>query len=84
MGDNNDNIKNGQEAVNLAATLAKAFAGKSEGQILSTIISQAEQGKKDGTLTNEDLDNFYRAVAPFVDGFKRKKLAAVIAKLKAI
>lgn len=73
-----------QQAINLAATLAKAFAGKSEGQILSTIIAQAEQGKRDGTLTNADLDNFYSTLAPLLDGFKRKKLQQIIAKLKAI
>lgn len=73
-----------EQTVNLAATLAKAFGGKSEGQILQTIIAQAEQGKRDGTLTNADLDNFYNAVAPLVDGFKRKKLQQIIAKLKAI
>lgn len=73
-----------EKTVNLAATLAKAFNGKSEGQILQTIIEQAEQGKRDGTLTNADLDNFYATVAPMLDGFKRKKLQQIVAKLKAI
>jgi hypothetical protein len=69
-------------AVNMATMLAKAFAGKSEGQIWQTILAQAEQGKRDGTLTNADLDNFFAAVAPFVDGFKRKKLSQIIERLK--
>ena len=73
-----------RQAVNLAAAMAKAFAGKSEGQILATIIAQAEQGKRDGTLSNADLDNFYRTVAPLLDSFKGRKLQQVIAKLKAI
>jgi hypothetical protein len=73
-----------ENTINLAANIAKAFSGKSEGQIYSTIIAQAEQGKRDGTLTNADLDNFYNAVAPLVDGFKRKKLAQIIARLKEI
>ena len=77
-------VKSEQQAINLAATLAKAFAGKSEGQILSTIIAQAEQGKRDGTLTNADLDNFYNTLAPLLDGFKKRKLQQVIGKLKAI
>lgn len=73
-----------QSTVNLAAEIARAFGGKSEGQIWQTILKQAEQGKRDGTLTNADLDNFYSAVAPLVDGFKRQKLRQIIAKLKAI
>jgi hypothetical protein len=80
-GQNAGNVDN---TINLAQTLAKAFNGKSEGQILQTIIAQAEQGKRNGTLTNDDLDNFYKTLAPLLDGFKRKKLAQIIHKLKAL
>lgn len=78
---NNANV---EQTVNLAATMAKAFNGKSEAQIWQTILEQAEQGKRNGTLTNADLDNFYNALAPLVDGFKKQKLKSIIAKLKAI
>lgn len=70
--------------VELAKVLTKAMAGKNEGQILHTIISEAERGKREGTLTNADLDNFYSALSPFLDGFKRRKLKEVIARLKNI
>ena len=70
--------------VELAKVLTKAMAGKNEGQILHTIIAEAERGKREGTLTNADLDNFYNALAPFVDGFKRRKLKEVIIRLKGI
>jgi len=73
-----------EQTANLAAMIAKAFNGKSEKDIWLTILAQAEQGKRDGTLTNADLDNFYNTVAPLVDGFKRQKLKSVIAKLKEI
>lgn len=72
------------QTVNMATMLAKAFNGKSEGQILQTIIAQAEQGKRDGTLSNADLDNFYNTLAPLLDGYKRQKLAGIIRKLKSI
>ena len=70
--------------VELAKVLTKAMAGKNEGQILHTIISEAERGKREGTLTNADLDNFYSALSPFLDGFKRRKLKEVITRLKSI
>ena len=73
-----------KQAVDLAAALAKAFAGKSEGQIFSTIIAQAEEGKKKGTLTNEDIDNFYNAVSPMLDGIKRRRLQQIVSRLKKI
>lgn len=80
----NSGNANVNQTVNMAAMLAKAFEGKSEGQVLQTIIAQAEQGKRDGTLTNADLDNFYNTLAPLLDGFKRQKLKGIISKLKAI
>lgn len=71
-------------AVDMAKILAKAMNGKSENQLLRTIISEAERGKREGTLTNADLDNFYNALYPLLDGFKRKKLKEVITRLKNI
>lgn len=70
--------------VELAKALSRAMNGKSEGQLLRTIIAEAERGKREGTLTNADLDNFFNALSPILDGYKRKKLKEVIAKLKNI
>lgn len=71
-------------AVELAKLLTKAMSGKNEGQILQTIIAEAERGKREGTLTNADLDNFYNVLSPMLDGFKRRKLREVIIRLKNI
>ena len=73
-----------RQTVDMATMIAKAFNGKSEGQVLQTILAQAEEGKRNGTLTNADLDNFFNTVSPMLDGFKRKKLKEIIARLKAI
>lgn len=70
--------------VELAKAVTRAMNGKTEGQLLHTIIAEAERGKREGTLTNADLDNFYNALAPMVDGIKRRKLKEVITKLKNI
>ena len=82
--ENREQQPNPQYAANLAAEIAKAFYGKSQKDVWQTILAQAEQGKRDGTLTNEDLDNFYRTVYPLVDGVKRQKLKSIIAKLKQV
>lgn len=76
--------QNVEQTVNMATTLAKAFSGKSEKDVWQTILAQAEQGKRDGTLTNADLDNFYNVLSPMLDGFKRQRLKSIIAKLKTI
>ena len=80
----NQNSTELNNTVELAKVLSKAMTGKSERQILGTIISEAERGKREGTLTNADLDNFYNALSPLLDGFKRKKLKEVITRLKSI
>lgn len=80
----NQNTGELNNTVELAKVLSKAMNGKSERQILGTIIAEAERGKRDGTLTNADLDNFYTALSPLLDGFKKKKLKEVITRLKSI
>ena len=50
----------------------------------SSDLAEAERGKREGRLTNADLDNFYNTIYPMLDGIKRKKLKEVIAKLKNI
>ena len=67
-----------------AKTISKAMNGKSESQLLHTIIAEAERGKREGRLSNADLDNFYNTISPMVDGIKRKKLKEVITRLKNI
>ena len=73
-----------KQTTDMMTMIAKAFNGKSEAQIWQAILAQAEEGKRNGTLTNADIDNFYNTVAPMLDGFKRKKLKEVIARLKSI
>ena len=83
-GDNFNNVGDVNSAVEFAKTVSKAMNGKSQGQLLHTIIAEAERGKREGRLTNADLDNFYNTLSPMIDGAKRKKLKEVIAKLKNI
>jgi hypothetical protein len=70
--DLNDLIKN----------LAGKFDGKSENEILSAILKEAEKGRKAGTLKDEDIDRFASMLAPIIDDKKRKKLYSVVEKLK--
>ena len=78
------NVNDINSAVEFAKSISQSMNGKSEGQLLRSIIAEAERGKREGTLTNADLDNFYNMVSPMVDGFKRKKLKEVVTRLKNI
>ena len=70
------------DVADAAKKMARAFEGKGEGELLRAIYKEAESGRRAGTLTDAELDNFYAAVAPMLEGAKRKKLEAVIQKLK--
>lgn len=83
QGDKNDKQQL-NSTVDFANAVVKAMSGKSEGQLWKTIIAEAERGKREGRLSNADLENFYNMVSPMVDGAKRKKLKEIIAKLKNI
>ncbi|HIZ03362.1 MAG TPA: hypothetical protein H9727_03665 [Candidatus Borkfalkia avistercoris] len=72
----------GEDISDLAQRLTAAFAGKGEGDVLRAIYAEAEKSRRAGTLSDADLDNFYNALSPMLDGAKRKKLAFVIGRLK--
>ena len=51
---------------------------------MKAIYQEAEKNRKAGTLSDAELDNFYNTLSPMLDAQKRKKLAAVIKKLKGM
>ena len=59
-GDNKQSDPDG--VADMAKMMAKAFEGKGEADILRAIYKEAERGRKAGTLTESDLDNFYAAL----------------------
>ena len=72
------------KGVNLIKDVSAKMQGRSQNDIMRAIIEEAERGKRAGTLTNEDIDNFYNLMAPTLDGFKKQKLKSIIARLKRI
>ena len=41
-------------------------------------------GKNEGTLTNAEIDAFYKQISPMLDGAKRKKLQKIVERLKSM
>ena len=70
--------------VKLVKQVADSMKGKSSGEIMRAVIDEAERGKRAGTLTNADLDNFYQLMAPTLDGFRRRKLKSIVDRLKKL
>ncbi len=67
-----------------AKTLASSFQGKSERDLMKAIYERALEGKRNGTLTNEQIDAFYAQFAPMLDSAKKKKLKRVVEQLKSM
>ena len=64
--------------------MAAAYNGKSIAEMLRNILAEAEKSKRAGTLSNEEIENFYQTFSPMLDGIQRKKLRSIVDKLKAI
>ena len=63
---------------------AARYNGKNEAELLRDIFARAQAGKKDGTLTNEQIDAFYQQISPMLDSSKRKKLQKLLLQLKSM
>ena len=48
------------------------------------ILAEAEKSKRAGTLSNEEIEGFYQTFSPMLDGVQRKRLRAVVDRLKEI
>ena len=68
----------------LGKKLANAYNGKSNADMWRSILAEAEKSKRAGTLSNEEIDNFYQSFAPMLDNTQRNRLRAVVEKLKKI
>lgn len=61
---------------------ASAYEGKSADEVMSAILAEAEKGKKNGTLTDADVDKFALTVSPFLTDKQRKMLNVIVKKIR--
>lgn len=73
-----------QSAEDLTKKIASAYNGMSNMDVLKNILAEAEKSKRAGTLSNQEIENFYQSFAPMLNGFQRKKLREIVDKLKQI
>jgi len=52
--------------------------------ILITAVKEAQKGKRNGNLSNADIDNFARMLSPMLDDKKRAILKKIVEELKKI
>ncbi len=83
-GGKNNNQSEKEQFMKDAANAAARFQGKNEGDLVREIYARAAEGKKNGTLTNAEIDAFFRQISPMLDGAKRKRLEKLVEKLKEL
>lgn len=81
---NKSQTQQSASAEELTKKIAAAYDGKSNAAMLKSIIAEAEKSKRAGTLSNEEIENFYKSFAPMLDGFQRRTLRNVVDRLKEI
>ena len=73
----------GVDANELLQMLAGKYEGKSEDELLASIFAEAQKARKNGSLSDGDIDNFVRTVAPMLSPAQQKKLMKVAGYLKS-
>lgn len=68
----------------LVKDIAGKFDGKSNKELLLAIYKEAKKSKENGTLTNQEIDNFALILSPFLDEKQNKLLSKLILELKKI
>ena len=79
--------QNAQTAANaeeLAKRIARTYNGKSNASMLQNILAEAEKSKRAGTLSNAEIEAFYQSFAPMLDATQKRRLRAVVDRLKQI
>lgn len=67
-----------------AARAMAAVEGKGEGDVLREIVARAEKAKREGTLSNAEIDAFVSEISPVLDPPKRRQLLKIAEKLKRL
>lgn len=83
-GENTRDAQTAASAEELTRKIAAAYNGKSNMAMFQSILKEAEKSKRAGTLSNEEIETFYQSFAPMLDNVQRRRLRAVVDRLKSI
>lgn len=65
------------------SALASKYEGKNADEIMRAILKEAERGRKNGTLSDKDIDDFSNMISPMLTDGQRKTLDKVVKRLKS-
>lgn len=79
-----EDVANEGGAAQLTKAIAAAYNGKSGADIWLKILQEAESAKRAGTLSNEEIDEFFEQFSPMLNPAQRKQLKGIVERLKTI
>lgn len=71
-------------ASELTKKLASAWNGRNSREMLAEILAEAEKSKRQGTLTNAEIDEFYKQFSTFLSPSEKRTLETIVKKLKSL
>lgn len=71
-------------ASELTKKLASAWNGRNSREMLAEILAEAEKSKRQGTLTNAEIDEFYKQFSTFLSPSEKRALETIVKKLKSL
>ena len=66
----------------LITAFLSQYEGKSEDEIVAAIVEVAKRKRREGTLSDAELDGFAAMIRPSLDEKQKSKLDEVVAMLK--
>lgn len=78
----NQSVKLDKNKEKLIRNFLSGYEGKSQEDLISEITKTAEKNRRDGNLTDKDLDDFKVMLTPYLNAEQRKILNDVISGLK--
>ena len=71
-----------ESAFDMLKRVARQYEGASEQDLISAIIKEANRSRKNGTLSDVEIQNFVNTISPMLNEKQRKQLAEVVNKIK--
>ena len=74
--------KSQADTMEMIKNFASKYEGASENQLVAEIIKEAEKGRRNGTLTDSDIQRFKSMIEPMLSSEQRAKLNKIINTIK--
>lgn len=74
--------KSPKDTMDAIKNFAGKYEGASENELISEIMKEAEKGRRNGTLSDSDIDRFKNMLEPMLNSAQKQKLHKVIEKIK--